>query len=211
MPSQLDFVPYSSKSLTHQARWLLRELVNDRCHGFSGCPCDCGACIYAAYRRGEKAKGRSFSKRSFFVFFLSHHFLEATLYDRRLSRPRFFEESYRFGVGGDLLRDYQGYFRRIAHQRNKDGETIISPRVTQAGEEIVERYFLSMDIFIEHVKRISRRRTFDMIKRLEGAERGPARDFLRGILRGKSFYTYFGRAAEPELFAVIQKARKELL
>lgn len=65
-----------------QARWLLHELIEDRHHGF---PCDCGACIYAAYRKMKKNEGRSFSKRTFFVFFLWMDYFRATFYDRRLS------------------------------------------------------------------------------------------------------------------------------
>ena len=170
IPAQLQFVPYSSNGLTHQARWLLRELLNDRRHPF---PCDCGACIFGEYRRARKTKGRTFSKRTFFVFFLRLAFFDLVFCDK---------------TGPD------------ASSIEFDGPIVRNGI-----------YFHRVNAWTKRVKELSRQKTLEMIRELEREERGKAREFLGGILKKKSFYTYYARAADPELFAAVERARKELL
>jgi hypothetical protein len=200
MSQDFDFAPYSPKRRTRlkQAQWLLRELVNDRHHQF---PCDCGACISCAYHRSEKPKGREFSKRTLFVFFLRWDFFDIVFFDKRLRRS-------------DSL-------RKIAWKQSRDfkisGRPIWSifyfPRDLEPGEKektVAGSYVHAPNIYVERVKKISRRRTLDMIKRLEREERGRTREFLRGILKKKSFYTYYNRAGGPELASIINKVRRDL-
>jgi hypothetical protein len=74
------------------------------------------------------------------------------------------------------------------------------------------RYILSTDVYVERVKRISRRRTLDMIKKLEKNERQhDMKEPLRGILNKKCFYTYYRRAADPSLFSIVEGIRQDLL
>ena len=208
--AQLDFAPYSWKgdSLSKQAGRLLHELVKDRSHDF---PCDCGACIYAEYRRNSKAEGRPFSKRTFFVCFLYCDFFTVVFYDKRLAgySDKLYREkvkdNFRLAAKARSNSSYHPAFEplspaaKIAHIRNLAGENRNKP------------WDLSTDIWSERVKRITRRRTLDMIKKLtkEEKDRG-ARTFLRGILTAKNFYTYYARADDPNLTRIIGKIRRDL-
>jgi len=183
MYTQLAFSPYSSKrkTLFQQARFLLHELVNDQVHKY---PCLCGACIYAAYRRDKKTEGRSFSKSTFFVFFLRSHFLESFWLNKELSRPL-------------------------------DNPKTSDPKVLKAREKFwsaKRRPLFSwpppvgVSWWIEEWKVISRKRTLDLIKKLAEEEHGrTAKRFLKGILRKKSFYTYYRRAGDEALYRLVNK------
>ena len=206
----LDLAPPAVRvgSLLEQAGRLLHELVKDRSHDF---PCDCGACIYAEYRRNSKAEGRPFSKRTFFVFFLYCGFFEVVFYNKRLAGypDKLYREkvkdNFRLAAKARSNSSYHPAFEplspaaKIAHRRNLAGENRNKP------------WDLSTDIWSERVKRITRRRTLDMIKKLtkEEKDRG-ARTFLRGILKAKNFYTYYARAANSNLGRIIGKIRRNL-
>ena len=207
---QLDFASYSWKgdSLSKQAGRLLHELMKDRSHDF---PCDCGACIYAEYRRNSKAEGRPFSKRTFFVFFLYWDFFTIVIYNKplagysdKLYREKL-KENFRLDAKARSNSSYHPAFEplspaaKIAHRRNLAGENRNKP------------WDLSTDIWSERVKHITRRRTLDMIKILAKEEKDrAARTFLRGILKAKNFYTYYACAANSNLGHIVGKIRRDL-
>ena len=172
------------KPLFEQAQSLLHDLIKERSHNH---PCECGACIYAASRAGAKAEGRSFSKRTCFVFFLQRDFLQIVFLDKRLQRKdRIMKAS----------KD-----RNEAVFKYKDYEDVYGDRIV-----------LHTEIYFNRVKEITRRRVLNMIKRLEEKERGwRARQFINGILNKKCFYTYYKRAEDPRLYSIVQKIRRELL
>jgi len=190
-----DFTPWKETSNFQQAQWLLHDLVKNRHHDF---PCDCGACIYAAYQKAKKVKGRSFSKRTFFVFFLKQSFYRSTVFDRRFKQSRFFgakTKSDRFPI----LTDYGPYTKRAAKRniegkRKKDGD-----------------FYFGADIYVEKIREITRKRTLSMIKKLIENEKGRhAKAFLRGILNKKCFYEYYKRAGDPKLESIVFNIRRDL-
>lgn len=190
--TQLDYAPYSPerKTLFQQAQLLLHELVSGRIHEY---PCDCGACIYATYRKIKKPKNRPFSKRTFFVFFLRYDFIVITYLDKRLRRRDSIAK-----IGSRLWMDAFSkywYFREFS---------------------IKEPDFLlkhgSSDIYLDRLKRITRRRTLDMIKKLEREEKKQdVKTFLRGILNKKCFYTYYKRTDDPALINIVKEIGHNLL
>jgi hypothetical protein len=102
---------------------------------------------------------------------------------------------------GTLKLISRGSCSKEADKRNRDGK-----------ERDDGRYWLGTDIHLERLLRIARDRTYRMIKKLEEGERNPiAKAFLRGILKGKSFYTYYVRAGDPSLFTMVTKLRRDLM
>jgi len=184
-------------------------------------PAIAGPASMVHIRRGKKYEGRSFSKRTFFVFFLWMDYFTATLYDRQLwdwgsliplkgkpgpgiyywqrgggswitikrQRGKFYWQS-------SLAKEAQIRRREIEYMKNLKQEPEIHPA----------------DIFVEKVKSITRKRMLAMIKQLEEREksrRGKA--FLLGILNKKCFYTYYGRADDPNLFKIVNECRTRIL
>lgn len=190
--TQLQFSAYSSKrrTLFQQARFLLHELVNDRVHKH---PCLCGACIYTAYRRSKKPEGRSFSKRMFFMFFMRIDFLMISLADKRLRR-------------------YDS-MKKIGHRRWQDAsskyETIREFMIKEPDFLIRKDPKLWLD---DRIEAVARRRTLAMFKKLDREEKSQdVKAFLRGILRKKSFYTYYRRAGDEALYRLVNKIEHDLL
>ena len=190
--TQLDFAPYSPerKSLFQQAQLLLHELVNERIHEY---PCNCGVCIYAMYRKIKKSKNRPFSKRTFFVFFLRYDFFLITFVDKRLRRYDPIKK-----IGSRLWKDAFSKYADFKEFSSKE-----------------ENYLLkhgSSDIYLDRLMRITRRRTLDMIKKLEREEKKrDVKTFLRGILNKKCFYTYYKRTDDPTLINIIKEIGHNLL
>jgi len=192
-----DFTPWKETPKFQQAQWLLHDLVKNKHHDF---PCDCGACIYAAYQKAKKVKGGSFSKRTFFIFFLRYGFLRSAYFDKRLKKSHFFGSRFEMGKLS-LIRTYSGPYSKRADRRTRDERR-------KKGEE----FFTSADIYIEKMNEIARRRTLSMIKKLMENEKGRhAKAFLRGILNKKCFYEYYKRAGDPKLESIVSKIRYDFL
>jgi len=68
------------------------------------------------------------------------------------------------------------------------------------------------DIYFDRVMSITRRRTLDMIKKLQKKEKSiNVNKFLSGILNKKCFYTYYNRTGDEALFSIVQNNRQKLL
>lgn len=236
--TQLGFVPSSPNRRTplKQAEWLLHELLEDRSHGF---PCACGACVYAAYRARDKGEGRTYSLRTFFVFFLWMGFFRITSNDKRLSSRGSFETfdeaaaklnpAQRLALAEKLNLEgrSQIFFWKSAlgkrAQRERDdilvGEGLLRYKdIWKLGKsrqrKIIKKLdqTLSTDIFKKRVEGITRTRTLATLKKLQQCEkRRQAKVFLRGILQKKCFYTYYKRAADQKLYDTAARIRRELL
>ena len=235
--TQLDFAGYSPnrRTLFSQAKWLLHELIEDRHHGS---PCDCGACIYAAYRKRKKNEGRSFSKRTFFVFFLWMDYFTATFYDKRLSSRGLLEtfdssaakldSAKRLALAEKLhlegrpqIFHWQSSLAKRAEK--KRGDILVEEGLWSFKEiwklgkrrrlKIIKKLdrTYSTDIFRERVEYNTRKRTRTMIKKLAENEKSRrAKTFLRGILNKKCFYTYYARAADRNLYNIAFQIRRDL-
>lgn len=190
--TQLDYAPYSpkGKSLFHQAQLLLHELVSERIHEY---PCDCGVCIYAIYRKIKKPKNRPFSKRTFFVFFLRYDFFLITFVDKRLRRSDSIIK-----IGSRLWKDAFSKYTDFREFSIKEPDYLLK----HGGS----------DIYLDRLMRITRRRTLDMIKKLEREEKKrDVKTFLRGILNKKCFYTYYKRTDDPALINIVKEIGHNLL
>ena len=175
-----------------RAKRLLHELLEDRWHGF---PCDCGACIYAAYRENNRAEGRRYSKRTFFVYFLRRDFFAETFFDRRLSSNPALSEI-------------------IARWRKDDWKRIGKKnlRLIRSTDQSGVYFYHAANLYVEKIKSISRERTLARIKKLAKEEKNEtARAFLHGILNKKCFYTYYRRAGEEDLFKIVNECRTRIL
>jgi hypothetical protein len=192
--TQLAFAPWSPKrpELFQQAGFLVRELVYDRAHPF---PCDCGACIYRRFRESEKAEGRPFSKHTFFMFFLRADMFGASVVaplptskDRDLSK--WVTKRYKW------LKQAAGVQRlEVAFKKDLEREPGI----------------LSTDIYVQRLKRSTRKKTLGMIKELAQRERGRhVRQFLARYLSGKNFYVYYKKADNNRLRSTVAAIRREL-
>jgi len=184
----------------------MHELIEERSHGF---PCNCGACICAAYIKREKAEGRPFSKRTLFVFFLSAHFFQSTFFDQRL---RF--AGIRIPPQGKDLPYWQGSAVKIAERKREDileKEGVDSFKdiwklEARRKQRIIKKLDATRaaDIIEERIRKTAKKRTKKFIERiLERENSRKGKDFLRGILQKKCFYTYYKRAADPRLPSVI--------
>ncbi len=161
----------------------MRELVAGRIHDF---PCACGVCIGRAYRRAEKGKGRLFSARTLFVYFLRTAFYNKVLADNRSVTVQ------------DV--DYEAWRRNeiawYADLRDR-------PRIVK----LVSGWW----VYWDEVRKATKSQTFDTIKKLAKAKQPPAvKVFLCGILRGRSFHNYYNRAGDERLATIVKKARAEL-
>ena len=123
--------------------------------------------------------------------------------------PRLRQSDRFFGFGyevvqsiyGPLKTRKRGLYSKEAHLRN------VYKKMRTDG-----RYWLSTDIYLEKVLSVARESTFRMIKKLAESERSPvAKAFLSGILKGKSFYAYYVRAGDPDLFKLVGNIRQELM
>jgi hypothetical protein len=186
MYTQLNFVPYpqDQQSVFQQAKWLLHELIKEKNHKH---PCDCGACIYAAYKKMNKAKNRPYSKRTFFVYFLRDAFFWITYYEG--TKINFYEvaKSYRINIRNDILSTeiLWGNLRSSNKLKriNVEYPSISSPKL----------------------------KTLHILLELETKENNQkAKKFLQGILNKKSFYTYYKRAGDPKLDKLVKKIRNDL-
>lgn len=219
--TQLDFAPYSPKrpTLEAQAEFLLREIVAGKAHEF---PCECGACVYWAYRQRKKAEGRSFSARTFFVYFLRASLFVETFRAGMVGRSRKVT-FFRTGEEPD-----RGLVERLAH----DGLELMPDamdikfelKLRQLDYDKLRRRGLefnkchprrrpkhSMEVHYDRIRKITRQRTLSMTKKLEKRHQAPAVTvFLRGILNKKSFYTYYKRAGDEELALTVRTMRQKL-
>jgi len=172
---------------------LLYDLLEDRRHGL---PCNCGACVYGVYLEKNKAEGRRYSKRTFFVYSLRSDFSWATFYEWNVLSSQI----PRLPGGRDLFWE--------ARERRKDARN--------GKKSKKEQRILSIDIYVdelkERLKSIPKKKTLGLIKKLAKEEKNEkARAFLQSILNKKSFYTYYRRAGEPALFKVVSEIRLDLL
>ena len=189
--TQLDYAPYSpeKKTLFQQAQLLLHELVNERIHEY---PCDCGVCIYAIYRKIKKPKNRPFSKRTFFVFFLRYDFFVITWADKRLQR---YDPIIK--IGSRLWKDAISKYADFREFSIKEPDFLLKHGSTE--------------IYLDRLIRITRRRTLDMIKKLEREEKKQdVKTFLRGILNKKCFYTYYKRTDDLALINIVKEIKNNL-
>lgn len=205
--TQLGFVTYSPKrrSLIKQAEFLLRELVAGRVHEF---PCDCGACIYWAYRHRKKGEGRSFSARTFFM-----HFLRADLMMAAWIEPLPLRHG-RSLIGGPAPGSFVSPWRENRSRRLGALAKKARQEAAFAGspdDELGPPIFAT-DIDASRRLRVARQKTLTMLRGLEKLPRTRTeRMFLRGILNKKSFYTYYNRAGDERLDRIVGAERRELM
>lgn len=163
-------------------------------------PCDYRTRIYAAYLKREKAKGRPFSKRTFFVYFLRSDFSWSSFWEwNDLTRNR-------WSVSGNL-REKNLTYSFLPAERDLFWE---AKQHREGGNPL-----LSTDIYFdelkERLKSIPKKNTLDLIKKLAEKEKSErARAFLRGILIKKCFYTYYERAGDPALFKIVNECRTRI-
>lgn len=186
-------------------------------------PCSCGACIYRAFKHGRKKEGRQPSARTFFVYFIRSAFFIETLGAAMAGiKPR----KVRFFRTGDAP---PGVAERLAKQGMKltpdayDKAFFLVLRVLDYKElrkkakiwnlghpDRPPKY--SHELLMDRIHELTRRRTLGVIKELAKRRRRQGeQEFLKGILRGKSFYTYYGRAGTDELRLIVDATRQELL
>ena len=192
---------------------LLRDLLEDRRHGF---PCDCGACIYAAYLEKTRAEGRHYSKRTFFVYFLRTDFFAATEFDRRFWKGSYQPFNFK-SVFDKEKRPGQFYWQSklseiIARWRKDDWKSIGKKNLRLIRSSVVDDsgvyFYHALNLYADKVRSISRTRTLARIKKLAREEKNEsARAFLQGILNKKSFYTYYRRAGNSDLFKIVNEGR----
>lgn len=181
-----------------QARALLHDILADRYHG----PwCDCAACLYAAYRRSKKAKGRTYSKKLFFMFDLWVSFFWDIILDRK-----YWHEHKRKGLyrSFKVLWDFKG---------------IPKPGWSEFGKPVEIGSWIYDDDkarwikdSVKDVVQIVRNRTHSMIKKLMKIERTrEGKLFLSSYLKKKNFYIYYRRAQDLAFRKLAGKLRAEIL
>jgi hypothetical protein len=73
-------------------------------------------------------------------------------------------------------------------------------------------FYHAANLYVEKVRSITRERTLARIRKLAKEEKNEtARAFLFGILSKKSFYIYYERAGDPQLFSLVDRLRQNLL
>jgi len=214
-----QLAPFSPhRPLLEQSAFLLKELCAGRVHPF---PCTCGACVAWAYNKREnKTEGRQFSLRTLFLFFLRRElWISALVESQPKGKPRF--NVVKLGRG----RRGKKTFSITAHEDENGCWAVSWPeqddfwkRWKKAAKNARRRdldymrRIVSIDELTKYRVKTARRNTLSLIRELSRlAKSRTAKNFLKGYLTGRGFYTYYRRAGDERFQGIVAELEKELL